>query len=174
MICFQEKKGLKRKHGTKELVSLRGAFLHKIGDQNRISLPANFKEAIHNRGVTRLVVFKDLDCLRAWPEDVWDTVEAGLNSLNLDDEKTSGYLRHLYANCMDLDVDSQGRISLPENWKKELGVRDQVVLVGMGRLFELWNPERYQYKQDDLKNLFSANRSHVAELLEKRKRDEGN
>jgi MraZ protein len=165
---------LKRIESSKELVSLRGAFLHKIGDQNRISLPANFKEAVCNRGVKRLVVVKYQDCLRAWPEDEWDKRESGFSSLNLDDDKVSEYLRYLYANCADFEVDTQGRIFLPENWKKELAIKDQVFLVGMGNLFELWNPERYQYKQEELKNQFSLNRAYVAELLEKRKRDEGN
>jgi len=165
---------LKRIESQKELLSLRGAFLHKIGDQNRISLPSNFKEAIANRGVKRLVVVKYQDCLRAWPEDEWDKREQGLNSLNLDDDKVSEYLRYLYANCMDFEVDTQGRIFLPENWKTEMAIKDQVFLVGMGNLFELWSPEYYKFKQKELGDRFGVNRSYVAELLEKRKRDEGN
>jgi MraZ protein len=171
---LQDKKGLKRIEANRELVSLRGAFLHKIGDQNRISLPSNFKEALINRKASRLVVVKYNDCLRAWPEDEWGKREAGLSSLNLDDDKVSEYLRYLYANCKDFELDSQGRIFLPEEWKTALQIKDQVFLVGMGNLLEVWEPEYYKFKQKELSDRFGVNRSYVAELLEKRKRDEDN
>jgi len=171
-ICTKVEIGMKRIKSQKELVSLRGAFLHKISEQNRVSLPSNFKEALINRGVKRLVAVKYPDCVRAWPEDEWSKREDGFSSLNLDDDKVSGYLRYLYANIMDLEVDTQGRIILPDSWKTEFAIKDQVLLVGMGGLCEVWNPEAYKFKQKDLADQFAVNRSYVVELLEKRNRDE--
>jgi len=165
---------MKRINSQKELLSLRGAFLHKVGEQNRVSLPSNFKEAMGNRGVQRLVVVKYADCLRAWPEDEWEKREQGFTALNLDDDKVAGYLRYLYANSMDIELDVQGRINLPDKWKAEFKIADQILLVGMGNVFELWNPEFYEFKQKELAEQFGANRSYVVDLLEKRKRDEGN
>jgi MraZ protein len=156
-----------------ELVSLRGAFLHRINEQNRLSLPSNFREALINRGAARLVVAKYPDCLRAYPEDVWQKREEGFDSLNLDNDKVSGYMRHLYSNLSDVEVDTQGRIILSDDWRKEFEIKDQVLLLGMGNLFEIWNPEFFKFKQRELKDQFAVNRGYVAALLEKRKRDEG-
>jgi len=155
------------------LLSLRGFFQHRINEQNRVSLPSNFREALKNRGVKRLVIAKYADCLRAFPEDVWQERESGLARLNLDDDKVVGYLRHLYSHLADAEVDMQGRIILSEDWRREFGIQDQVLLLGMGSVFEIWNPDYFNFKQRELVEQFGANRAHVAELLEKRKRDEG-
>lgn len=166
---------MKRFETNRELVSLRGAFLHKVGEQNRVSLPSNFREALSNRGVKRLVVAKYPECLRAWPEDEWEKREARFDSpgLDLDDEKVSGYLRYLYGNITELEIDSQGRIIIPDALKTEFNLKDQVFLLGMGGIIELWNPDHYNFKQRELQAQFGANRNYVVELLAKRKQDEG-
>ena len=157
----------------KKLLSLRGCFRHRINEQNRVSLPSNFREALKNRGVKRLVVAKYADCLRAFPEDVFEERESRLSGLDLDDDKAIGYLRQLYSNLSEVEVDMQGRIILSEDWRREFSIKDQVLLLGLGSVFEVWNPDYFQYKERELKEQFGANRAHVSEVLEKRKRDEG-
>ncbi len=167
-----EEKGSKSPKTGKMLVSLRGGFLHKIGENGRINLPSNFKEALLNRGVNRLIVIRDLDCLRVWPEDEWEKREAAFEELNLDDSKVSAYLRYLYANLSDLETDSQGRFVISEELKKTMELKGQVFILGMGNLFEVWNPEAYHFKSKELEQGFSGNRNYVAELLEKRKHEQ--
>ncbi len=168
-----EEKGSRSLGSQKKLVSLRGGFMHKIGDNGRMVLPSNFREALLNRGVIRLIIIRDLDCLRVWPEDEWEKREDGFKDLNLDDSRVSGYLRYLYANLSDLEIDGQGRFVISEQLKKDMGFKGQAYLLGMGNLFEIWNPEAYQWKSKELEQGFSGNRNYVAEMLEKRKRDEG-
>ena len=170
-LYTMEQKGSKSLKAKKMLVLLRGGFLHKISDNGRINLPSNFKEALANRGVNRLIVIRDLDCLRVWPEDEWEKREQGFNLLNLDDSKVSGYLRYLYSNLTDLEMDSNGRFVISESLKKEMEFKDQVFILGMGNLFEIWNPDYYQWKAKELAQDFNGNRNYVALLLEKRDRD---
>ena len=153
------------------LLSLRGGFMHKLGENGRINLPSTFKEALQNRGVSRLIVIKDLDCLRVWPEDEWEKREIGFEELNLDDSKVSGYLRYLYANLSDLEIDGQGRFVISEELKKALELKGQVFILGLGNLFEIWNPEAFHWKVKDLEQGFGGNRSYVADLLESRKHE---
>jgi len=158
----------------RKLVSFRGKFLHRLGDQGRLSLPSNFKQALRNRGVGRLVAVRYPDCLRIWPEDEWEKKERAFEELNLDDEQIGGYLRYLYANLMDIEVDRQGRMVLPEQWRKELDLKEQVCIIGMGNLFELWNPERHSWKSQELAQQFSRNRDYVVEILGRKPQDETN
>lgn len=147
--------------------------MHKLSEVGRIHLPSNFKEALSNRGVSRLIIVRDLDCLRVWPEDEWEKKEIQYQDLNLDDGKVSGYLRYLYSNLSDVEIDVQGRFVMAEGIKKEIDLKDQVFILGMGSLFEIWNPDYYNFKRRELSQEFSLNRNYVAEMLEKRKRDEG-
>jgi len=139
-----------------------------------LSLPSNFKEALGNRKVDRLVAVNYESYLRVWPEDEWEIKEQELSRLNVEDKKVSDYLGHLYSNLTELEIDSQGRFFLPESWRKELGFSEQVYLLGKGNHFEIWKPEEFNFKSRELKTEFSANRDYVVGLLEKRSRDEGN
>jgi DNA-binding transcriptional regulator/RsmH inhibitor MraZ len=51
-------------------------------------------------------------------------------------------------------------------------LKGQVFILGMGNLFEVWNPEAYHFKSKELEQGFSGNRNYVAELLEKRKHEQ--
>ena len=173
-ICSVEQKGKNRNILEKKLISFRGKFVHKLSEQGRLSLPSDFKQALRNRGVNRLVAVRYPDCLRIWPEDEWEKKEQAFEDLNLDDERISGYLRYLYTNLMNIEVDRQGRLVLAEEWRKELDLKEQVCIIGMGNLFELWNPEKHQWKSQELAQQFSSNRDYVVEILGRKKQDEQN
>jgi len=172
MICIVEQKGLKRIEKKKPLLSFRGQFLHKISEQGRVSLPSNFKDALRNRGVSRLVVLKFPNFLRAFPEDEWEKQEKEYEGLVIDDERVNTYLHILFNSLLDIEVDTQGRLVLPENWRKELNLNEQIFILGKGRFFEIWNPQTHELMLRELMPKFSESRNYVVDMLRRKKQDD--
>jgi MraZ protein len=66
-----------------------------------------------------------------------------------------------YAAMQRLNFDSAGRITLPESLCQRFGLKDTVLLTGLGESFQIWAPEAYDAylkAQDQL----------VAEAMQKR------
>jgi len=47
------------------------------------------------------------------------------------------------AESMLLPIDENGRVRLPEEFIAAAGLKDKVVFVGMGRKFQIWDPQAY-------------------------------
>jgi len=158
--------------GAKKLTSLRGYFQHRLAENHRIHLPATFKEALLNRGVNRLVIIQEPECLVVYPEDEWQKKEEEFKKLNLDNKKVRMYLRKLYSTLEDVELDVAGRFVLSDKFIKAMKLGNQVVLLGLINFFEIWHPDRYRWKQEDWEQEFDGNREFVSGLLEKRELDE--
>ena len=54
------------------------------------------------------------------------------------------FIRQFYSRAQHLTTDKQGRIVLPEEHCRQLGLKGEVVLVGSHSRFEVWSPEVWQ------------------------------
>ena len=94
------------------------------------------------------------NCLRLYPEEYWlvrannmservDNAEMGLMSEE-EEEAVMREARDFFGNVYDGKMDKQGRITLTANMLKHAGIENDVVIVGLNRFIEIWNPEAYE------------------------------
>jgi len=53
------------------------------------------------------------------------------------------FIRRFYALAQMVAVDKQGRVLLPEDYCRRLGLEGEVVLIGSHSRMEIWNAERW-------------------------------
>jgi MraZ protein len=53
-------------------------------------------------------------------------------------------LTQLFADAVPLTIDGDGRVILPEKLKEHAQIGDDVAFVGLGSMFQLWDPARYE------------------------------
>ena len=53
------------------------------------------------------------------------------------------FIRRFYALAQMVAVDKQGRVLLPEDYCRRLGLEGEVVLIGSHSRVEIWNTERW-------------------------------
>lgn len=71
------------------------------------------------------------------------------------------FLRHLHSRAQHGSADRQGRLVLPEDLCKQVGLKGEVALVGGSGRFEIWNLQRWKKAhQDD-----TATYQHVANVI---------
>jgi MraZ protein len=121
---------------------LSGEFDHTLDPKGRVTLPARYRE--HFRDGVVLVRLPDREpCISVFHPDSWmefdqKHLEAKDFFENADDRWS---VRDIYRNQDYVDPDAQGRVLLPAQRIKELGLSGKVKIIGVGTHLEIWDPE---------------------------------
>jgi MraZ protein len=115
-----------------------------------MAIPTRYRDALRECCDSRLVITVDKDrCLLLYPEPEWAEIERKLDALP-SFNKAARMLQRLYiGHAHEVEVDGQGRISLPPELRAFAGLDKRVAFVGQGKKFELWNEETWNGKRDE-------------------------
>lgn len=118
----------------------------RLDAKGRVSIPAPFRAILAKDGVPGLFVHPclDLEALDAGGEALLSEIDALLESLPPYSEERDSLSTALLGVSEMLKLDSEGRVMLPESLKTYAAISDQVVFVGQGSKFQIWEPERFQ------------------------------
>jgi MraZ protein len=124
-----------------------GEFCHGLDSKNRITIPSRWRQSDADEFF--LMPDRENKFLRAMPPGqfraVADKVAADPTLSNSD---RAVFMRHFYSRAQHASADKQGRLLLPEDYCKRLGLSGEVVLVGAHDRFEIWNKEVWKSTQE--------------------------
>ncbi len=122
-----------------------GEYLHTIDQKNRLSVPSKFRKELG----ARVVVTRGLDqCLFLYSVEEWKALAEKLATLPWGKSETRSFVRTMIAGAMDCEIDSLGRILLPDYLKSYSKLEAEAVVVGLYNRVEIWSPELWkQYSE---------------------------
>ena len=122
-----------------------GEYTHTIDNKNRISLPFKFRKELGKK----VIVTHGLDnCLFLYQPKEWQRISEKLASLGMGQSDTRGFNRFLLAGAIEANVDSIGRILIPEHLREFAGLKNRVVFAGVHNRIEIWKEEKWsEYKK---------------------------
>ncbi|MEK7614832.1 MAG: division/cell wall cluster transcriptional repressor MraZ [Patescibacteria group bacterium] len=122
-----------------------GEYKHNLDDKGRLAIPSKFRDAL----ATGAVVTRGLDTsLFLFPKEEWDKLAEKLASLPLGQSNSRAFARLMLAGAMDVSLDSQGRVVLPEYLREYAGMKKNIILAGLFNRLELWDEEKWEiYKK---------------------------
>lgn len=122
-----------------------GEYKHSIDEKGRLAIPAKFREDL----ASGAVVTRGLDAsLFLFPKEEWGKLAEKLASLPLGQSNSRAFARLMLAGAMDVEVDKQGRIVLPEYLRQYAGMDKSVVVAGLYTRLELWDADKWEvYKR---------------------------
>lgn len=122
-----------------------GEYTHTVDDKKRISLPAKFRKEVGKK----VVVTHGLDnCLFLYPMKEWERIAEKLSNLSMGQSSSRNFNRFLLAGAVEIEVDSIGRILIPDFLKEYADLKSKVVVTGVHNRIELWNDKRWdEYKK---------------------------
>jgi MraZ protein len=123
-----------------------GEHNHTIDAKKRLALPAKFRGELGNR----VVVTRGLDtCLFVYPMKTWEVLAEKLGSLPVGEASTRSFTRLMLAGATDVEVDSQGRIVLPEYLKGFAMLVKEATIAGVFNRLEIWDAQKWnEYKEE--------------------------
>ncbi len=124
-----------------------GEYRHQLDDKGRLAVPAKFRNTLKKGAI----VTKGLDgCLFLYTLDEWRKLVDKLTDMPISSGNARAFARLMLAGAMDVTVDAQGRINLP-NYLIEFGglkTKGTTVVAGLMNRLELWDESRWNtYKK---------------------------
>ena len=122
-----------------------GEYAHTLDDKARIAIPAKFRKKF----VRGVVVTRGLDnCLFVYPMQEWAKLADKLAALPISQSNSRAFSRLMLAGAIDLDLDKQGRVVIPEYLRSYAKLGKRVVITGLYNRLELWSDKSWKsYKQ---------------------------
>ena len=118
-----------------------GEHSHTIDDKGRVSVPAKYREQLSEG----LVVTRGLDhCLWIYTKPEWEKIAGKLAALPISQKKSRAFARLMLAGAWDAELDSQGRIVLPEYLRTYSGLGKHVIIAGLYNRIEVWDEDSWQ------------------------------
>jgi MraZ protein len=117
-----------------------GKFVHTINTNGRVSIPSNFRDNLKSaREGGKIMLRKVKNFVQAYPLEQWDLF---FNSLPLKTADDRIARRIISASSKDVEIDSNGRILLPPEFRECF--TSECVFLGLGNIFEIWNSAEWQ------------------------------
>jgi len=123
---------------------LTGNYEHTLDDKGRLAIPAKFRDRL---GDTVILTVSDGMYILGYPLSEWESLEEGWTNLSATLEDDAEFLRIIYSQAVDCEIDKQGRILLPARLRDYAQIKDNVVIAGVGRWLEIWSRENWQVEQ---------------------------
>ncbi len=143
-----------------------GLYHTTMDDKGRFALPAKLRSVVGKDKKplleADLVLTKGLEgCLTLYPPEEWADIQDRLSSLTFTRKDFRFFGRRFYSSAGLVSPDRNGRILIPSHLVKEAALTKDLMVIGVNRWIEIWNPERYQYYLEQ----FSGSYEDVAERL---------
>ncbi|MEK6593749.1 MAG: division/cell wall cluster transcriptional repressor MraZ [Pseudomonadota bacterium] len=123
----------------------RGIAQLNLDSKGRLAVPARHRDALLERCGGHLVITADADhCLLIYPLPDWELIQQKLEGLSNLDVRVRELQRRLIGFAVDVDIDSAGRVLISPALRQFAQLDKNVVLVGQGKKFELWNQDNWE------------------------------
>ena len=135
-----------------------GEYKHTLDTKKRLSMPSKWRKELG----TKLVVTRGLDnCLFVYPQKEWLKITEKIGQLPLGQADTRSFNRFFLSGAVEVEVDTVGRILVPDFLKDFAGLTAKVVLAGIYDRVEIWAENKWE----DYKRRIEGQADQLAEKL---------
>ena len=120
-----------------------GTYEHSIDAKGRLFIPAKLREEL---GVTFYLAMGVDECLAIYPQETWNRFTEKFASLPM---SQSAAMRPLFANASKCELDSQGRIVIPQKLRRYANLDKETVIIGVNDRAEIWSAEAWNAQEEE-------------------------
>ena len=142
-------------------MGLFGNFESKLDAKARLVIPARFREELGSRVIATTI---DNTCISLYSEQNWDEVVLRLNEMSRQSSKGDMIQRRILANSFKQEIDSMGRMLIPETLRSAANIVQDVCVNGNNKKGEIWDLTRWKQFMSDSEELASEIRTLIPGL----------
>jgi MraZ protein len=120
-----------------------GRYEHTLDDKGRVILPARFRSFFEHGGY--LAQHHD-GCLALWTPDEFESQLERMRERQGQGRSQRNQARFWAQASLDVEIDRQGRLAVPQRMRGYAGLMDDVLVLGAIDRIELWNPSTWDEK----------------------------
>jgi len=139
-----------------------GEYRHNTDSKGRIIVPARFRDELGNR----LFLTKGLDnCIFVYTPSQWDTIIEQLNKLPTTKKELRQYIHMVTSKAAECEVDSAGRILIPQNLMEGAGILKECVILGVSNHVEIWSQKNWEAYEAEASAAYENVAENVTEYI---------
>ena len=136
-------------------------YENKLDKKGRVSVPASFRSYLSSLGYNGVICYPSFNnqSIEACSQDRIEKLSNTIDSLNPFEEKRDFFATSILSESISLQFDSEGRISLPIKLLKHAKIKNNMMFVGQGKTFQIWEPaifEKFKAQARKKSNLYRA------------------
>ena len=118
-----------------------GASALTLDGKGRVAVPARHRDVLLATAAGQLTLTKHPQgCLMVFPRPAWEAFRDRVAALPM---SASGWKRVFLGNASDVEIDSASRVLVSPELRASAKLTRDVMLLGMGSHFELWDAAEY-------------------------------
>jgi MraZ protein len=127
-----------------------GETVINLDAKGRLAVPMRYREALVEQCANRMVLtYSAFDSGSLWlqPEQTWQHMRDEVMALPNVKARHRALQRRLVGSATAVEPDGSGRILLPPSLRQVTGMDKRVIMLGMGKRFEIWNEDTLNAKR---------------------------
>ncbi|MYM30852.1 division/cell wall cluster transcriptional repressor MraZ [Duganella sp. CY15W] len=122
-----------------------GASAINLDAKGRMSIPAKHRDALSIQCEGRLTLTRHPDgCVMLFPRPVWEQHRQQISSWPM---QARAWQRIFLGYATDVEMDAAGRILISPELRAAVGLDKEVMMMGMGSHFEIWDAAKMAEKE---------------------------
>lgn len=139
-----------------------GEYRHNLDSKNRIIIPAKIRDALGDK----FYLTKGYDgCISLYTEEKFEKMVMDLQKSPYTMASARTYMRELMSKSSECEVDSQGRIQLPQVLVKDAALQKACVIIGVVDHVEIWADDRWESYHEQSAAAFEATAESLTEFV---------
>ena len=126
-------------------------------------MPASFRSYLNSMGYAGVICYPSFNntsiegCTQSRIEKISDSID----SLNPFEEKRDIFATSVLSESVNLQFDSEGRISIPDKLLNHAKIKSTMLFVGQGKTFQIWEPKLFDKFKTQAKKKANLNRANL-------------
>ena len=121
-------------------MSFMGTYQNNVDPKGRVSIPVKYRDALGER----FYVTKGFDsCIDIYTVEEWEKFAEKLQRLSQTKRDMRDFVRFIFGNATEVELDKQGRILLPAMLRETVGIEKEVIVMGVGSKVEIWDKAKW-------------------------------
>ena len=138
-------------------------YENKLDKKGRVSVPATFRSYLNSMGYNGFISYPSFNhsALEACSQDRIEKLSNTIDSLNPFEEKRDFFATSILSESINLQFDSEGRISLTPKLLKHAKIKNSMIFVGQGKTFQIWEPTIFEKYKVNARKKANLNRASL-------------
>ena len=126
-------------------------------------MPASFRSHLSNIGFNGVICYPSFNnqSIEACSQDRIEKISNAIDSLNPFEEKRDFFATSILSESINLQFDSEGRISLSSKLLKHAKIKNRMLFVGQGQTFQIWEPLAFEKFRAHTRKKSNINRASL-------------
>ena len=136
-------------------------FENNLDKKGRVSVPSTFRSYLNSMGYNGFITYPSFNnpALDACAQDRIEKLSESIDSLGPFDDKRDYFATSVLSESINLNFDSEGRVTIPNKLLNHAKIKSSIVFVGLGKVFQMWDPKLLEKFKSTAKKKSYINRS---------------